>query len=408
GAALAAAVTFAVFHNHRIAAERDRAQYQAETADSVSEFLISVFLESDPDRSDDHEATVRDVLARGAERVLADVEGDPAVRARLLDALGEVQRKLGRLREAEPLLEEGLALRRQALDPRDPEILSSLGHLASLRSELGDPEASLALNREIYARAMDIHGEDHVETVVRLHNLGTALRNAGELAEAEEVLRRSLAGRRRHFGDEHIAVANAVGSLANLVRDQERYEEAAELYAEALRLSQTVYGEDHVRVASIWHNLGRMQVQTNRREEAEHSLDEALRIRRAAYGDDSLRLESTLATRGALRTDRGDLAGAEEDYREALDLASRHVGPRSRAIVAPLTALGRVFARGGRTAEADSTLAEAIAIAQESYGEGHAAWGEAVDAYVEFLEQAGREQQAAAWRERAKPLNGDF
>jgi len=401
-AALLAAIAFAIYHGHRITAERDRAQFEARTAHSVSEFLISVFLEADPDRFAG-EPTVRDVLARGAERVRADVEGDPAVRARLLDALGEVQRKLGRYQEAQPLLVEGLALRRQVLGPKDPEVLGSMTHVASLRSELDDFEGALALHREVYELAAEIYGKDDVETVVRLHNLGTALRAAGHLEEAEAVLRESLAGRRRHYGDEHIAVANAVASLANLVRDRDRHEEAAELYEEALELSRVVYGEDHTRVASIWHNLGRMQVRTERYEDAEHSLGEALRIFRLVYGEDSARLEPTLLTRAVLRTDRGDLEGAVQDYREALGLLELRGGPLSRSGVHPLQELARVLERLGRAGEAESTHVEAIAVAGTAFGEGQPEWKDAAADYAEFLGRAGREREARAWAERARP-----
>ena len=401
GAAVVTAVAFASYHGQRIAHERDEAQYQARTAHSVSEFLISVFLQSDPDRSGG-EPTVRDVLARGAERVMEDVEGDPAVRARLLDALGEVQRKLGRLQEARPLLEEGLRLRREALGPRDPEVLTSMGHVAALESNSGDLEEAARMNREIYELAVEIHGKDHQEAVVRLHNLGTSLRAAGHVEEAESVLRQSLEGRRRLFGEEHVAVANATTSLANVVRDLGRYEEAEELYAESLELSRAVYGEDHVRVAMIWHNLGRMQVRTRHYDEAERSLEEALRIRRLAYGENSARLEPTIAVRASLRASQGDAAGAAVDYGTALRLLREHHGPRSGSSLEILWGLADMQERLGREETADSTHVEAVATAAEAYGEDSARWEDAVVRYADFLTRTGREEEAGTWRERAR------
>lgn len=71
-------------------------------------------------------------------------------------------------------------------------------------------------------------------------------------------------------------------------------------------------------------------------------------------------------------------------------------------MVVPLTSLGRVLARGGRDEEAEAALVESIDIAAEAYGEGHEAWGDAVDAYVDFLDQIGRGPDAAAWRARAE------
>ena len=87
-----AAASAGVFHTQRVAAERDRAQLEARTAESVSDFLVGVFLASDPDQFEGREPTALELLDVGAERVREELQDDPAVRARILDVLGEVPR----------------------------------------------------------------------------------------------------------------------------------------------------------------------------------------------------------------------------------------------------------------------------------------------------------------------------
>jgi len=315
-AAVATGVSFAVFHTRQVATERDRAQIEAQTADAVSEFLVSVFLASDPDEFGGKEPTAQDLLDRGTERIRDELKDEPAVRARVLTALGQVQRKRGRLAEAQPLLEESLAIRRELFGESDPEVIQSLTHVSALRADQKDWAGALALAQEAYDLAAKIHGPDDPETIYRLHNLGTIMNNMGDFERAESVLRRSLDERRRILGNEHLGVAHAVAALANLMRDLERFQEAAGLYREALDLSRAAYGGDHPRVASVLSNLGRMHLELGENEEAEQCASESYRIRQLVYGDDDERTRSSLATLESILTGRIDAPAGETDGAE--------------------------------------------------------------------------------------------
>ncbi len=90
------------------------AQDEAETAKQVSEFLIELFQVSTPGEAGSDEITAREILDRGAERIVQDQDIPPVVRARLMGTLGMVYRGLGLFDQAFPLLEE-------ALRPVEPE-----------------------------------------------------------------------------------------------------------------------------------------------------------------------------------------------------------------------------------------------------------------------------------------------
>jgi serine/threonine-protein kinase len=89
--ALVAGATVALWQAQAARTAQARAEQEAATARAVQGFLESVFLENRGDQRDPglrREATARDLLDRGAERVATDLRDAPAARLRLLQVLG--------------------------------------------------------------------------------------------------------------------------------------------------------------------------------------------------------------------------------------------------------------------------------------------------------------------------------
>ncbi|MEO1087562.1 MAG: serine/threonine-protein kinase, partial [Acidobacteriota bacterium] len=141
--ALAVVAVVMTLQSIRIDRERSRAEAaaleasrEAETARRMLDVTLSLFESSDPWQADawqkrGDEVTVREVLARGADRVEAELPDRPLVRARLLSSLGRIHNKLGLFQESRQLLESSLeARRRGGADPS--EIAGSLHEIAFL------------------------------------------------------------------------------------------------------------------------------------------------------------------------------------------------------------------------------------------------------------------------------------
>ncbi len=92
---------------------RESARSEAETARKVSELLVGVFADFDPDAQMGQISSTTAMLDRGVERIRDELSDQPVVRARLLDTVGNAYRNLGRFDEARPLLEEALELARR-------------------------------------------------------------------------------------------------------------------------------------------------------------------------------------------------------------------------------------------------------------------------------------------------------
>jgi serine/threonine-protein kinase len=95
----------------RLERQRDLAEERRVAAEQVSHFLVDLFRSSDPNQSRGDSVTAREVLDRGAARI-AVLEGQPAVRATLENAMGLVYKNLGRYEPAEALLRSSLEARR--------------------------------------------------------------------------------------------------------------------------------------------------------------------------------------------------------------------------------------------------------------------------------------------------------
>src|SRR6202011_1085322 len=111
GLAVIAGVT--LWQNHRIELARDATAQERDHAQQVSAFLVDVFSQADPFNAQGHEPTARDLLDRGAQKILSNASLQPEVRAQLLESIGLAYRRQGLSDRAVPLLEQAVAIRRE-------------------------------------------------------------------------------------------------------------------------------------------------------------------------------------------------------------------------------------------------------------------------------------------------------
>jgi len=156
--------------------------------------------------------------------VVARLAGDGPVEAR---ALGWVVNRAamylwarGAARQARPVAESALRIRRRELGPDDPDTAASLNDLGIVLAEQED----LGAARSLYERALAIRervlGPDQVDTAESHFNVGVALLGLGELAGARTHIERTLAIRRRTLGPDHPQTAMTINSLGSVLRQQ--------------------------------------------------------------------------------------------------------------------------------------------------------------------------------------------
>jgi eukaryotic-like serine/threonine-protein kinase len=350
--------------------ERDRAAVEAETAKSVANFLATLFQNSDPARTRGAKLTAREVLDQGARRIELDLEGQPAVQARLLSVLGAVHRDLGLLDRAEPMLTKALELRERER-PVDPlavaEALHELGTLDRTLGELDRARERLDRAREIRERRLPPADPELART---LSALGLVYRLQGDLDRARPLIERALAIART--GPVPGAEAGRwLNHLGLVHQDAGEYEPAREAFAESLALLERSEGPESPLLAIPLDNLGQTLRTIGRPAEALplHQRAESLVAR--TWGTEHSQHGTALNSLGTTLVALERRDEAVELFERAAAVYSSALGAEHGYVAWPLRNQAEALLVLDRPAEALPLFEKALAIRQAAYGEVH-------------------------------------
>ena len=361
----AAAVLFSV-QAARLAEERDRTARERDTARQVSQFLIDLFDVSNPDVTGrSAEVTAQELLKRGAERIDADLAGQPVLQARLLATMGMAYTSQGAYQASLALFQRALELRRATLGPDDLDTVASMDDMGEAYRELGRFDDAESMHREALA-AKERLGAPPASIAASLNNVGLTLSERGRFADAEPLLRQALDMWRRHEGPAADVVASGLNNLADVVRQQGRVADAVPLLEEAIAIRRQTVGATHPSLAIVVGHLGRVYSQQGDAAKAEPLLREALEIRQRVYGNDHPDTVNTRSDLTSLLHDQGDLAGAEPLYRAAVASQATRLGPTSLDYAIQVNNLATVLEDQRRFAEAERLFRESLAIRQSA------------------------------------------
>jgi eukaryotic-like serine/threonine-protein kinase len=408
-----------------LAAERDRAEREAQTADEVTSYLISLFQASDPAEHGGEQLSARTLLDRGVQRA-EQLDAAPDRRAALLSAMGEVFLSLRTYDEAERLFRQALALHRQGGVEASAEIADELNRIGHAVRNGGDRDRGM----EYYQRALDMRrelfGDVHPDVACSLNNLAIVLRSRGDYEEAITLYEEALAMRERFVGRESDCIATilrnaslayrTVGNLemarlrvqeamdiyerlsqtstpgyatalqymATLEARAERYDEAERLHRQALALNQRLHGEDAPPIASNWNDLGVMLRSAGRHDDAIEAHREALRIRTSASGAESRLAGNSLTNLSAALLDAGRLEEGEQVSARAVAVTLETRGDKELWHASALHWRGSILMELGRLDEAEDHLRRALAIREMRVGREHERYAETSEVLQEL------------------------
>jgi eukaryotic-like serine/threonine-protein kinase len=333
---VAAAMTW---QRQRIARQAEEITRERDRAQAVLGFLVDFLRSPDPSRARGEALTVKEALAAAEAQLESDLEKEPAVRAELFGAVGDVYRNLALYEEARAPLEQALALRR-AETPQSPAYADALHDLALLERHLGHvgraaqlmeeaiglgrahwpeghPDLARGLNnyasllleldrteeaenlaREGLAMKERLLRQDHPDVATSLNTLATIRRKRGDLGQAESHYRRCLELRRRELPPLDPQLPKAINNLAGVLREKGALDEAGELYREALALRRKIFPDgQHPDLLTSLSNLALLERDRGRLDEAEKLLQEAVAAARRSQASRLLpALEKNLAS----------------------------------------------------------------------------------------------------------------
>ncbi len=329
-----------VWQTRELTHERDRAE-------RALALLVDVLKAKEPGYARGETITVRQILDRGAERILDATEGQPELRATLMDAIGQVYLDLGLFERAEPLLEGALELRRERYADGHPMVADSQQHLAALRHEMGDYPAAESLFRE------GSHPRVAQSPDRSLLNLAAIAESHGNHREAEDLALEAVERQRRRLGPRHPDLVSGLNRLGQIRIELGELAAAEGHFLEAMAIARATLGADHPRVARVASGLASVMLR------------------------------------------RGDLEAAERLYQESLAGLSRALDDRHGDLAAPLTGLARVALARVDPQAAEPLLRRALGIMRASLPRDHWQIAEAESDLGACLVAAGRGRDAA-------------
>jgi tetratricopeptide (TPR) repeat protein len=228
-----------------------KAVVEADKAKHVAQFLAGMFEASAPIRQggvrftgfgltrkegakNAADLTAREILDRGAHKVVQELPDEPAVRAALLEAIGNVYIGLTLTEQAAPLLLEALDIRRRLYPEPNLETAASWYSVATLRALQLRYDDSAVAAREALAIREALLGDDHEDTIDAKFVLGFALAATDiDTPETEHLMQDTLEWRRAHLGNEHLETVFSMLGLAGVLVRKGDLTKAGPLLSEA-------------------------------------------------------------------------------------------------------------------------------------------------------------------------------
>jgi tetratricopeptide (TPR) repeat protein len=407
-AALATALAAAVILGAAlglITAQRLAAERQAARARQMEHMLGQLFASASPGSEP---PTVRRMLDEGVRLAREELHGQPESQARLLTLLGRTYNSLGLYDQSIAVLQEALTLHGAIPEQEDEATSETLSWLAQgMHYTSRFPEA-LALSRRLYELRRRQFGPDHGRTVDARLLVADILHSLGRLPEAEVEARGALAYLRRAGGNANV-LALGLANLGNVLRDRGELDEAEQVFRESVALSrrlhgpldqqalhseiylartliargepaaaesmlradlsglQRIHGGDHPATGEALRELGHALIALRRYPEAAACLERALGVFRRFLDERHTMLARVRVHQAELELERGEAAKAVAIARDALDRFARLGLTEHPAALDTRRILGRALLALDDRAAAVSVLEGCLALEERLF-----------------------------------------
>lgn len=239
-----------------LAAATTRANQEAQSARSLSDFWARLFATADPNLSQGQGAELKvvDVLASGLAQVPQALRDSPLAQSRLLLALGKSFRQLASYPQAQQALAQAAAAQAESVDAAIEERIELKLEQGRLLADLGQPAEALAVleaaqRLQVESAAAPLSRATTLNIIASIHNEGS------RFGAAEPLLRESLALRRAH-GAAASELSVTLNNLAFALLRLGAADEARTLFEEGLALRQQLHPEPNLDAAILRMNIG--------------------------------------------------------------------------------------------------------------------------------------------------------
>ena len=345
-------VGLVVFFTMRLARARNAAMAEAARTQRIQRFMLNLFEGGEQEAGPPDTLRVVTMVDRGVQEAQA-LNHEPGVQAELYQTLGNIYEKLGRLDQADSLLQSSLKQRKILFGAENADVADSLVALGLLRN----------------AQA--------------------------QYDEAERLVREGLEMKKRHLPPDHPSIARAVSAVGRVYEDRGSYEKAIPILEEAVRI-QSAAGSVNADLATSLTELANCHFYQGHYAISDSLNRRVLEMDRKIYGERHPHVADDLINLGAIQFEGGHYAESERFYRQALDIIRSWYGKDHQETASALTMLGRTLIAEGRIDEAGDQLQEALTIQERVYGAVHPRVASALNELGRVAQQQGKLDAAEA------------
>ena len=369
------------------------AQAGTHKAEQVTDFMLGLFQAAEGGQSLHDTVTAHLLLSRGVERARA-LNGQPELKAQMLDVIGRIHTQLGESDKAKPLLTEALAIRRSLHGDLHPDIATSLDALADVSIAERDNAETIRLRRQVLDIRRALAGNEDPKTLNALYALALSVHRAGQTKSAEPLFNEWLTAISRQPRDVSELRASQLNQAGEIVLSRGQFDRADSLLREALAIRRSLYGDNHSLVAGMIQMVATVASRKGDHHAADSLYRRAEQILRSAYPDGHPSMATTLELHGYALHRANRYADSDTLFRESRVLVERFEGPNSIHLANSDINLGLTLTMLGKYREAETYDRDAIRIFRSSFDDKNAMVVMARDHLGDALRGEGRFAEA--------------
>ncbi|MCX5689793.1 MAG: serine/threonine-protein kinase [Planctomycetota bacterium] len=297
----------------------------------------------------------------------------PLVAASLRFSLAEQYKGLGRYDDAETLETQVVDVRRKLLGDDHLDTLRAINDLGSILEAKGDAVRAEQCYREAVERRRRLLGPDDLETLTTMGNLGNLLRDQGKFDLAEPLLKDSLDGLRRVKGPESRDTLIAMNTYGFLLISRGNPSDAEPYWREAYETGKRLFGSDDPDVLVWTHNMGGLLSSQGKYAESEKYYRETVATARRVHGLEHPNTLACMMMLGSTLQSLNKLDEAEQFAREAYEVRARTLGKDHPDTLTSMANLGVLLRSAFKLDEAETLLKGALDLRMASQGKTHPA-----------------------------------
>ncbi|NQY92350.1 MAG: tetratricopeptide repeat protein, partial [Deltaproteobacteria bacterium] len=341
----------------QIQLELERANIEAEKANSVKIFMEQMFVAADPTFGKT-DVTVLQALEQANALLEQDHDNHPQVRAAVRVSIAELLTGLGEYDKSTPMFEQAVSILREAQPVPAIDLAVALRFLAGNRFDTSRYDEAVPLLLESIGLFQQAGAASSPEGMRTRNDLGIIYHLRGDLDDAQHHYNLALQGRLAQDDVSPAAVAQSRHNLGSVLLDLERYDEAQVQLQAAIEYGQA-HRPDSMSLSQSQKALGQVFLRTDRIAEALALFEANLAMCQRVLGDDHpqtilIRHHVAMGLRAA-----GQLDAAEATLDQVIAQSEARLGPDHLfTALARLTQAGCHFDQG--RIEASRTLLDQV------------------------------------------------